>query len=543
MDTEMTVLESFEHIVEAAQNSRLSEQFFESVSAYVGYASGRLSLTPMQTVFLALFVDMCDDSRTSLSELASYTGCRTTRILRFSSEIDILRKKGYVRIFRCQGTAGYLVPYDVLEALKEDRPYVRTDEPVPDLDTFFARFGGLAEQASAQGISHKELLEATEELLDKIKGMRFANKLRDYGLSGTDRLLFVYMAYLYVSDNDDYVGFHDLECLFDDNRIPGIFRLDLTHRHHKLFRDGLIENAFEDGMACTDAFRLTELAKKEMLSEVNLAATIKSRKDLVCSSSISERELIYDTSEREQVNELSSILSAERFAEIQLRLGRAGMRKGFCCLFYGSPGTGKTETVYQIARATGRDIFRVDVSKIKNCWVGESEKNIKEIFTRYRDLCGEQGLAPILLFNEADAVLGTRMEGVTRSVDKMENSIQNIILQEMEELEGIMIATTNLTANLDDAFERRFLYKIQFRRPSPEARARIWRTMIPSLSRDDAGMLASRFDLSGGEIENVSRKYTVRAILSGYESPDLPSIIELCCNERIGGGKIGFGRT
>ena len=128
-------------------------------------------------------------------------------------------------------------------------------------------------------------------------------------------------------------------------------------------------------------------------------------------------------------------------------------------------------------------------------------------------------------------------------MDKMENSIQNIILQEMEALDGIMIATTNLTTNLDKAFERRFLYKIQFNRPTVEARAAIWQAMMPSLAKNDARTLASQFDLSGGEIENITRKYTVGAILSGQDSIDLSSIIELCCNERISNStrmKIGF---
>ena len=95
--------------------------------------------------------------------------------------------------------------------------------------------------------------------------------------------------------------------------------------------------------------------------------------------------------------------------------------------------------------------MRVDVDKIKSCWVGESEKNIKALFDRYRNICKDSKLAPILLFNEADAVLGIRMEGASRAVDKMENSIQNIILQEMENLDGIMIATTNLTDSKDTA--------------------------------------------------------------------------------------------
>ena len=118
---------------------------------------------------------------------------------------------------------------------------------------------------------------------------------------------------------------------------------------------------------------------------------------------------------------------------------------------------------------------------------------------------------------EADAVLGIRQEGASQAVEKMENSIQNIILQEMEQLDGIMIATTNLTQNLDKAFERRFLYKIEFEKPSTEAKSRIWRSMIPTLDERTAAMLAARYDFSGGQIENIARKRTIDIILQGAE--------------------------
>ena len=139
------------------------------------------------------------------------------------------------------------------------------------------------------------------------------------------------------------------------------------------------------------------------------------------------------------------------------------------------PGTGKTESVLQIAKKTGRDVLVINVEDVKSKWVGDSEKNIKEVFNRYRRLVNTNtdGNIPILLFNEADAILGIRKKGADNAVDKMENSMQNIILQEMENLDGIFIATTNLTENLDAAFERRFLYKINFTRPDKEARRAI----------------------------------------------------------------------
>jgi SpoVK/Ycf46/Vps4 family AAA+-type ATPase len=97
----------------------------------------------------------------------------------------------------------------------------------------------------------------------------------------------------------------------------------------------------------------------------------------------------------------------------------------------------------------------------------------------------------------------------------MDNAMQNIILQEIEDLDGILIATTNLTSNLDSAFERRFIYKIEFHKPDTDVKTMIWRSMLKDLSVDDAHQLASHFDFSGGQIENIARKRTVDYILSG----------------------------
>ncbi|MBD5176930.1 MAG: hypothetical protein HDT05_05925 [Bacteroidales bacterium] len=113
----------------------------------------------------------------------------------------------------------------------------------------------------------------------------------------------------------------------------------------------------------------------------------------------------------------------------------------------------------------------------------------------------------------------------------------------METLEGILIATTNLTTNLDKAFERRFLYKIRYDKPSIAARAKIWQIMLSNLSNEDAHQLASQFDLSGGEIENIARRLSVNAILSGSEKLNIDEIIFLCQQERINNPirtRIGF---
>jgi SpoVK/Ycf46/Vps4 family AAA+-type ATPase len=152
-------------------------------------------------------------------------------------------------------------------------------------------------------------------------------------------------------------------------------------------------------------------------------------------------------------------------------------------------------------------------------------------------------VAPILLFNEADAIFGIRQEGAQRAVDKMENSLQNILLQEMEKLDGILIATTNLTQNLDKAFERRFLYKVRFEKPSLETKSKIWSSMMPELTESQAEELAREYDFSGGQIENISRKKKIQSIIECCE-PDFATLKQYCGEEQLNSEqkrrRIGF---
>ena len=125
----------------------------------------------------------------------------------------------------------------------------------------------------------------------------------------------------------------------------------------------------------------------------------------------------------------------------------------------------------------------------------------------------------------------------------MMNAIQNIILQEMENIEGILIATTNLVDNLDQAFERRFIYKIKFEQPEAEVRGKIWKSMIKNLSDEDATKLAGEFDFAGGNIENISRKSTVDYVLTG-EQPSYDTLVKYCKEESLSGrhnmSRIGY---
>ena len=142
-----------------------------------------------------------------------------------------------------------------------------------------------------------------------------------------------------------------------------------------------------------------------------------------------------------------------RFRNYRKALERNGLSKGVTAIFYGAPGTGKTETVYQLAKKTGRDICMVELSQTKSKWFGESEKRVRQIFVDYAEMLRNCDREPILFINEADGLFSKRgnVGGNSSSSDHTVNTMQNILLQCLEDFEGILVATTNLNGNLDKA--------------------------------------------------------------------------------------------
>ena len=119
------------------------------------------------------------------------------------------------------------------------------------------------------------------------------------------------------------------------------------------------------------------------------------------------------------------------------------------------------------------------------------------------------------------------------SADRGENSMQNILLEQLESFEGILIATTNMATNFDKAFERRFLFKMGISKPTPEVRAKIWTGKIAGLDNDTALRLAEKYDFSGGQIENIARKVIIDQVLTGSDEIDPNKLFALCESEQF----------
>ena len=526
-----TLLSSMEDIITKAKEFSLTPEFYQAAEDSLQHLSKALQLTKDEAMLLSFFFEMCASSRIWMSNIAEMINTSNLRIISMMNVADSLISKGYIRKgSRVRDENWYTVPGNVLDCIRQNiKP---TPKSLKDL-TFDEFFDILGEYMNEEEISMAELEGHIDMLIEGNPHLNYCKVAESYGLKGRERVLLHIFAHRLINEDDDMIGAHDWEDYLESKRLIKNMVRSWKSGESDLIKKGIFEAYPSDHMKDADFYHLTDKAKEELFPGMNLVEkTTKEDKSLVSHTSFTAKELFYTDKVNAKIARLTELLQPDKFEQVTERLSENGMRKGFACLFYGSPGTGKTETVNQLSRLTGRDVMVVDVTKIKSCWVGESEQNIKMLFDKYRALVKRSDVAPILLFNEADGVLGIRQEGAQRAVDKMENSIQNIILQEMETLEGIMIATTNLTSNLDKAFERRFIYKIEFERPTVEAKKQIWKSMIPSLTDEFAQSLAAEFDLSGGQIENIARKRTVELILSGNE-PSEEMMREYCREETL----------
>ncbi len=194
--------------------------------------------------------------------------------------------------------------------------------------------------------------------------------------------------------------------------------------------------------------------------------------------------------------------------------GKPQKEHGLLMLFYGAPGTGKTFGAGAIAESLGKKILVTDMSRIQSMWVGESEKNVRRLFALHERIVRRVENPPILLLNEADQFLGRRIKG-NNSIDQMMNTLQNLFLEAFENLNGILIATTNLRDNFDTAFSRRFHLKMEFPLPTANEREKLWRLhlpkTIPGAEKINVRNLANSYELTGGQISVIVKNAATEA--------------------------------
>ena len=547
--TNMKLLDKLEYLINAARGCELKTEFFEQNKELINSVSKDLSLTPTQTVMLCPYVSNPTSSVDGES-LRDYFSCSAISIMKHKENLDVLVRRRYItrpRRYRHSRNDAMTLSDKAEKALCDNKGLLVVKVSGLTPEEFMSAFHNLLiENQKLDNIDNEELLLETMDLIKQNPQLKIVQELNKLKVDDDNKLGFLYYCKSFVIDGDGSLPLNSLEDFVFNYYM---FSKTIFNGEHPFITMDLLKPVDSDRLMSRDVYMLTDKARKLFLSEYVLPRKKKeilglTNATLIKYNDIKPKTLFYSAEDQGEIDTLHGLLEDRQLTAIRSRLADANMRKGFNCLFYGEPGTGKTETALQLARLTKRDIMQVDISSMRDKWYGETEKIVKGVFEDYGKLVKRSKRIPILLINEADALLSVRtnLGSNNPTIEKTENSIQNILLESMENLDGILIATTNLTCNLDSAFERRFLYKVEFHKPSIEAKINIWKSFLPDLCDEDAVRLAKGFDFSGGQIENITRKIIVDQLLYGMK-PDIEHIETLCSKETLSNNNrriIGF---
>ena len=521
-------------VCNALRKSRLNIRTTQNYNKAMERLATLYNLTKVQIWILCLSCERAidKDDTGSIRDFAEILNTSAMSILSWKKDISILKDKGFLESCTCkeefQPTKAFC------NSLIDNTSFI--PEPKHEIDEieFLNNFGKLYGSRSLDDITCREIRSLLCRYEDENKQLEMIKRVKS-----SIKLSF-WRFIIYDVANDVLRGINSgLDCTLSDI-FEGAERYDIAkemlNESHELFKQGYLEFV-DKGNVAEATFTLTEKAKKLVLGEkAALFEDSINRRNLITKEDIKEKKLYYSEENQKEIERLKKALQEDKLHSIQKRLQEDGLPIGIAVLLYGTPGTGKTESVMQIAKATGRDIVHVDISEAKSAWFGESEKLIKKIFTSYKHECEsaeKKGVPmPILLFNEADALISKRKDASARNCAQTENAIQNIILEELENLKGIFIATTNLASNMDSAFERRFLFKIKFENPSTEAKTSIWMNKLTWLDKNSAVDFAQSYDFSGGQIDNIVRKIALNEVING-ERPAISEIHDMCKCEKI----------
>lgn len=387
-------------------------------------------------------------------------------------------------------------------------------------------------QKSAYNSEIKNQIKLYEKhIKERLKKSKFYNVLADifkeYNLEHKEQIIFLaLLKEEYALSNESSISreMNSLLSLISENDLE-------RHKNKKLLQENapllnLIEydeylNAFGD--ISKSFFIIDEILQRIINFEPKQSKKIKIEsvlKDQDIFELIEPSTDINDIIMPENTKELLENILKQQDKKVLERLHSWGIKSNknieAKIIFYGPAGTGKTMSALAMAKSMKKSVLSFDCSKILSKWVGESEQNVRKIFDTYKNIVQTCKQSPILLLNEADQFLSTRVDGSSGS-DKMHNQMQNIFLEQIERFSGVIIATTNFLESLDSAFSRRFDYKIEFKKPDFKDRLKIWEKFLPKkalFEKDFNINILSNYELSGAQILMVVKNTALKVAVS-----------------------------
>ncbi len=540
-NTKLNIITALEQVFVQAKDSKLERNCFKSVEKELKRINHYFKTNDMESILITLVINIENLEKVRLKQIAEYVGLNNLNFLPFTKHLIALHKRNilYSKGPNFQLNDEYAIDYKLI-------PFFSNNENIPEellqnrvnektFHDFLSEIDELSEQKDKGQMNESYFSRRFYQITSKYEEYKLVNYAMK-NLSLIDQFVFFDTILDAISScsNDFNTGLQSTveDCTFrkrDTFEYIQNFLLGKT-RLNKL---KLIEKD-KATFSNRHFIRLTPTALTMLSEWEGIQLEIKEEQKnekLLYPDKIKRNKLIYNPSELEAISRIDEVLNEKALQRLKKNLIATNLPEGITCLLYGEPGTGKTATVYELARKHKRAVFKVEISETKSVWYGESQKLVKKIFTDYEKARENEKRCPILLFNEADAIIGKRKVGSHSSTSETDNAIQNILLEELENFKGILFATSNLVANLDDAFERRFLFKVRYAKPNLENAAAIWKLKLPKLTTAQSKELALTYPFSGGEMNNVVRKVLMEEIIKG-STPSFQQIKEFCKQEK-----------
>lgn len=515
-------------------NSRLRIIDKNAISI-VNELSDRLEMNKTETIlFSAIIYSQMTQKTCETARIAEIINTPIEFIYKNQTVLDKMNFKGIIEInFENQSIESYYINRAIRNSFFAENNKPKTQKKnysfIEIIEFATEKFG-----PNMMTIDDKEQIKLYKEKLNSIltwnKHLPEINSLNKIKLNFPEKIILL----ITIGNNIIQKGSVNLGCsldnVSDDTSEAYILFQSLTKKVSKLITGAFIELSNEENESLlTYNLGPKGLEYIKYLDKSNSPLVLPKSELLTAHypAKTANNSLFFDDAANKDYDRISMLLIEKNFKKFT---GKNGITKGLNFLFYGLPGTGKTESAMQLAKSSGRIVLQTNLSTIRDKWIGSSEKNAQKIFDDYARIALSCKLKPILLLNEADAILGSRLD-VTQSADQTNNTMQNIFLESLENFDGILIATTNLQNNLDKAFDRRFLVKMNFQLPSKQKRLEISAskiTDIPLIMHE----IISEFEFSGGQLDNISKKIKMFEMLDG-EKVNIETVRTICSEEQV----------
>ncbi len=545
------ILQIIGKVYEKAKGCKLEDKIFSELEKELTELSAYFGTSPTQAFFVAVAFGLNYQGESiDPKHLTNYLKCNIINLLEHNNDFETLfdkgifiKKKSKHKHFLSGNNDKFTINEKIIEAVLQNRPIPKIKQnKIQDVYGILEELYNLGTDRLDGDISTFILFFKATLLISENQHFTLIKKISDFNYRVEDTYLYIYLIWKTLTGEKATELNRAMEVIFDTPSARFQYMQQILNNDNVLIQNDLVE-VIEGGFFDETRIKLTYKSLK-MLNNSNITLYFNIKPENILSpAKIPYRKLIFNEQQMQELFMLKDLLTEQKLQEVRRRLRNKNLPQGITALLYGLPGTGKTEFVKQIAKETGRELMKVDISQSKSMWFGESEKIIKRIFTDYKNFAKESERLPILFFNEADAIISKRKDIRKSSVAQTENAIQSIILDELENFDGILLATSNLVENFDTAFERRFLFKIEFQKPAANIRAKIWKLKFPLLTDEQCNLLAEKFDISGGHIDNIFRKKEIYEIVHNKKI-EFDDLLKLATDEILYTNKkqIGFNQ-